>query len=96
MLALYILSLTISITVLVFCIHRREEQDLYFGLFAIAAIFANIGVLQLANALMKMPNRKGWGLMFAWMRLTILFMNFPLVLCAIDFYDACLIGTCDF
>lgn len=88
-LAFYNCSLALCICVFVFYLARGDQFDYFYCIIAMFGILFNVGLLQLANALMKLPDDGWWSGMLMYLRfLSILF--FVAMICAtINIYNEC-------
>lgn len=85
----YMSSLAMSIAVFVFYTVRGYKFDYFYAMLSLFGILYNLGAIQLANALVKIPDDPGWGSMLAFFRFVSLVFLIIMVLATSNVYDEC-------
>jgi len=85
----YMISLTMSIAVFVFYSVRGYRFDYFYAMLSLFGIMFNLGAIQLANAMVKLPDDPGWGSMLAYFRFVSLIFLIIMMLATSNVYDEC-------
>jgi len=85
----YMTSLALSICVFVFYTTRAYKFDYFYAMLALFGILFNLGSIQLANALVKLPDDAGWGSMLAYFRFVSLIFLILMMMATSNVYDEC-------
>jgi len=89
----YLISVSLSICVFVFYAARHDKFDYFYCMVAAFSFFFNMGLLQLANAMVTAPEETSWKFMFIFMRLLALLMFLIMVVATVNVYDECVWDT---
>jgi len=89
----YLISVSLSICVFVFYAARKDKFDYFYCMVAAFGFFFNMGLLQLANAMVTSPEDLSWKTMFVFMRLLAVLLFAIMLVATINVYDECLWDT---